>query len=123
MKLNNISIFKNEFKKEDKHPDYQAYGSWAEKVNGIMEYNNKQKIGGAWKKTYKNKDGADATFVSITLTDKNFTGTKEDGTSYTNLGYVLITTDEWDEFQSLKASKVEPKGYDGSVASTEEIDF
>ena len=81
MKLNNISIFKNEFKTSETQPDYQAYGSLAESVNGKVEYSDKSKIGGAWKKKFTNSKGEETSFISISLTQKDYTGTKKDGTS------------------------------------------
>ncbi len=127
MKLNNISIFKNEFKTSDAQPDYQAYGSLAESVNGKVEYSDKSKIGGAWKKKFTNSKGEETNFISISLTQKEYNGTKKDGTTFTDKAYVLCTLDEYNEYLSLKASntanEVKSTGYTGEVADTSSIDF
>ncbi len=79
------------------------------------KYENKTSVGSFWFKS-----GANGNFLSGEMKKaRSFEGKEYDG-------YVIITEKEWDEYQSLKASNtstVAGKGYDGSVASTEEIDF
>lgn len=122
MILNNITIYKNEFKTSDTQPDYRAYGCTKEFIGEKYEYTNKAKIGAAWKKE-NDKDGKKTTFISLELTGKNNKYTNRENVEVEDKAYVIILKDEYEQLVKASKSTVQPAGYTGEVANIDDLEF
>ena len=79
------------------------------------DYKTKVTVGKMWLKS-----GEYGNYLSGQLNAENRTYKKKDGTTGEELGYVIISLDEYKRLTSPSAT---PKGYDGEVADTSAIDF
>ena len=114
MKLNKITVSKVQDSGEvnSKRPTHNLVAS-------DEKFENKTIVGSFW-----TKESTYGKFLSGDMKkSRSFEGKDYDG-------YVIITEKEWDEYQTLKNGNdtvfntpTEGKGYDGTVANVNEIDF